>query len=91
MTGCRSLTISPDDSYVFVSMGLLTQAIIQFNLADLTSVKSVSLVCSDISTIYYYGSQMIFVNSISALNNYQHSVIDMSSAPGSKLWGRAFG
>jgi hypothetical protein len=87
-----TIALSSDDSYVYLSGFQASPIIIQFNLSDLSSVKAVSIVSGSISSIYHYGTQKVFVNLVQTLNvGYQHSAIDMSTTPGSKLWGVAYG
>lgn len=84
--------MSSDDSYVYLGGYQGSPIIIQFNLSDLSSVKSISIVTGSISSIYYFGTQKLFVNLVMVLNaGYQHTALDMSTTPGSKLWGVAYG
>lgn len=84
--------MNSDNTYVYVAATQVSPVVMQFNAADLTAVKSVTLVAGSISSIYFYGTERILVNTLNALStSYQHTALDMSSSPGSKLWSKVFG
>ena len=80
------------NTYVYVAATQVSPVVMQFNVADFTVVKTIALVAGSISSIYFYGTERLLVNTLNDFStSYQHSVLDMSLPVGSNLWSKVFG
>ena len=73
---------------MYVSGDSTVPTILQINVSTLAVVSSKTHTSGQIVSLYSYGSQMLFVNSINSGGaKYQNTLLDMSLSIGSKQWG----